>query len=78
MAEDAEERIAQRGAVDADEHEAPYQAIFGDVSKIIDTARESVVRSANVAITAAYWLTGRRIVEFEQSGKRGRRTEPRS
>ena len=69
MAEDAEERIAQRGAVEADEHDAPYQAIFGDVSKIIDTARESVVRSANAAITAAYWLTGRRIVEFEQSGE---------
>ena len=69
MAEDAEKRIAKRGTAEADEHDAPYQAIFGDVSKIIDAARESVVRSANTAMTAAYWLIGRRIVEFEQSGE---------
>ena len=51
------------------EHNAPYQAVFGDVSKIIDAARESAVRSVNAAMTAAYWLIGRRIVEFEQSGE---------
>ena len=69
MAEDAEKRIAKKGTAEAGEYEAPYQAIFGDVSKIIDAARESVVRSANAAMTAAYWLIGRRIVEFEQSGE---------
>ena len=51
----------------------PYRAVFGDVSKIIDAARESAARSVNAAMTAAYWLTGRRIVEFEQSG--GERAE---
>ena len=51
------------------EENAPYQAVFGDVSKIIDAARESAVRSVNAAMTAAYWLIGRRIVEFEQSGE---------
>ena len=49
--------------------DTPYQAIFGDVSKIIDAARESAARSVNAAMTAAYWLIGRRIVEFEQSGE---------
>ena len=49
--------------------DAPYQAVFGDVSKIIDAARESAARSVNAAMTAAYWLIGRRIVEFEQSGE---------
>ncbi len=49
--------------------DAPYQAVFGDVSKIIDTARESAARSVNAAMTAAYWLVGRRIVESEQSGE---------
>ena len=39
------------------------------MSKIIDTARESAVRSVNAAMTAAYWLVGHRIVEFEQSGE---------
>ena len=48
---------------------APYQAVYGDVSKIIDAARESAARSVNAAMTAAYWLIGRRIVEFEQSGE---------
>ena len=51
------------------EENAPYEAVFGDVSKIIDAARESAVRSVNAAMTAAYWLIGRRIVEFEQSGE---------
>ena len=46
-----------------------YRTVFGDVSKIIDAARESATRSVNAAMTAAYWLIGRRIVEFEQSGE---------
>ena len=48
---------------------APYEAVFGDVSKIIDVARESAARSVNAAMTAGYWLIGHRIVEFEQSGE---------
>ena len=48
--------------------DAGYRAVFGDVSKIIDAARESAARSVNAAMTAAYWLIGRRVVEFEQSG----------
>ena len=50
------------------EPDAPYRAVFGDVSRMIAAARESAARSVNAAMTAAYWLTGRRIVEFEQSG----------
>ena len=49
--------------------DAPYEAVFGDVSKIIDAARESAARSVNAAMTTAYWLIGRRIIEFEQSGE---------
>ena len=29
----------------------PYEAVFGDVSKIIDAARESAARSVNTAMT---------------------------
>ena len=58
---------ASEGAFDG--HNAPYQAVFGDVSKIIDAARDSAARSVNAAMTAAYWLIGHRIVEFEQSGE---------
>ena len=53
----------------AGEHDARYEAVFGDVSKIIDAAKESAIRSVNAAMTAAYWLVGHRIVEFEQSGE---------
>ena len=50
--------------------DARYQSIFGEVSSIIDAARRSAVRSVNAAMTAAYWLIGRHIVEFEQEGKK--------
>ena len=48
----------------------PHQAIFGDVTRIIDAARQSAARSVNAVMTAAYWLIGRHIVEFEQEGKK--------
>ncbi len=54
---------------EARERGAPYRVVYGDVSKIIDAARESAARSVNASMTAAYWLIGRRIVEFEQSGE---------
>ena len=63
------EDVVVNKIVRAGEHDAPYEAVFGDVSKIIDVARESAARSVNAAMTASYWLTGRRIVEFEQSGE---------
>ena len=59
-------QLPRRSALSQD---APYQAVFGDVSEIIDAARESASRSVNAAMTAAYWLIGRRIVESEQSGE---------
>ena len=50
------------------EVDARYQSVFGDVSGIIDVARRSAARSVNAVMTAAYWLIGRHIVEFEQEG----------
>ena len=55
--------------VKADELDAQYQSIFGDVSSIIDAARQSAARSVNAIMTAAYWMIGQHIVEFEQRGK---------
>ena len=46
-----------------------YDSILGDISGVIDVARKSAVRSVNCIMTAAYWLIGRRIVEFEQKGQ---------
>lgn len=45
-----------------------YDSILGDISNVIDAARRSAARSINSIMTAAYWLIGRRIVEFEQKG----------
>jgi len=45
-----------------------YDSILGDISNIIDAARKSAARSINSIMTAAYWLIGRRVVEFEQAG----------
>ena len=67
------EEVVVNKMAQAGEHDASYEAVFGDVSKIIDAAKDSAARSVNAAITAAYWLVGRRIVEFEQSG--GERAE---
>ena len=52
-----------------DKLDAQYQAIFGDVSRIVDSARQSAARSVNAVMTAVYWRIGQRIVEFEQSGE---------
>ena len=55
--------------VKAHELDAQYQSIFGDVSSIIDEARQTAARSVNAVMTAAYWMIGQHIVEFEQGGK---------
>lgn len=52
------------------ESENDYGTVFGDIAGIIEAARRSAARSVNSLMTAAYWLIGRRIVEFEQSGKK--------
>ena len=52
------------------EDETQYRAIFHDVVGIVDAARSSAARSVNAAMTAAYWLIGRYIVEFEQAGEK--------
>ncbi len=49
---------------------ARYQSVFGNVYEIINVAEVSVARSVNVAMTAAYWLIEKQIVEFEQEGKK--------
>ena len=58
-----------RSVSELNELQARYESIFRDVSIIIDTARASAARSVNAFMTAAYWLIGRHIVEFEQEGK---------
>ena len=46
-----------------------YGMILGDIAGMIAAARSAAARSVNCVMTATYWLIGRRIVEFEQSGR---------
>ena len=62
-------RAMNKPIVNSGEPNAQYQSIFGDVSRIINAARQSAARSVNAIMTAAYWLIGQHIVEFEQSGE---------
>ena len=52
-----------------DQLDGQYQSVVGEVSGIIAAARRSAARSVNAVMTGAYWLIGRYIVEFEQSGE---------
>jgi hypothetical protein len=45
-----------------------YDSVLGDIVHPVDAARRGAVRSVNAIMTAAYWTTGRRIVEQEQKG----------
>ena len=48
--------------------EAQYDSVFHRVAGVVDAARQSAARSVNALMTGAYWMIGRHIVEFEQSG----------
>jgi predicted nuclease of restriction endonuclease-like (RecB) superfamily len=47
---------------------ADYDGLLTDVVHVIDEARRAAARTVNAAMTATYWLIGRRIVEEEQRG----------
>ena len=51
--------------------EVHYESVLGDISSVIDAARNSAARSVNCIMTAVYWMIGRRILEFEQKGVSG-------
>ena len=48
---------------------ARYEAVFGEVSEIVEAARRSAARSVNAVMTTAYWLIGKHVVELEQKGR---------
>lgn len=47
-----------------------YGRLIGDISELLESARRASARAVNVFMTATYWEIGRRIVEFEQEGRR--------
>ncbi len=49
---------------------AGYDSVLSDVVELLDAARRASARVVNSLMTATYWKMGRRIVEYEQAGKR--------
>jgi predicted nuclease of restriction endonuclease-like (RecB) superfamily len=47
-----------------------YAGLVGGISELLEMARRSSARAVNAFMTATYWEIGRRIVEFEQGGKK--------
>jgi predicted nuclease of restriction endonuclease-like (RecB) superfamily len=49
---------------------ASYPGLVGGIGSLLDASRHTAARAVNSLMTATYWEIGRRIVEFEQGGKR--------
>jgi len=47
-----------------------YDVILSEVVDLLESARKTSARTINTIMTATYWEIGRRIVEFEQKGKK--------
>lgn len=47
-----------------------YNDVLSGLTELLELARRTAVRSADSIMTATYWEVGRRIVEFEQGGKK--------
>jgi len=51
-------------------HLQAYESFSQGIQRLLEEARRQAVRSVNAILTAAYWETGRRIVVFEQGGRK--------
>lgn len=47
-----------------------YTDVLTGIVDLLESARRAAARSVNAVMTATYWEIGRRIVEFEQGGRR--------
>lgn len=47
-----------------------YSGLIGSIGDLLGVARRGSARAVNAVMTATYWEIGRRIVEFEQGGKK--------
>jgi predicted nuclease of restriction endonuclease-like (RecB) superfamily len=50
--------------------EPGYDRLLSDISGLLEQARRTSARAVNSILTATYWEIGRRIIEFEQSGRK--------
>jgi predicted nuclease of restriction endonuclease-like (RecB) superfamily len=50
--------------------DSAYKQLATGIAELLTNARQQAARSINAVLAATYWETGRRIVEFEQGGKK--------
>ena len=60
-------RAARKSEISAP---ATYPRLIGGIGSLLETSRFTAARAVNSLMTATYWEIGRRIVEFEQGGKK--------
>ena len=51
-------------------HKLSYKSVLADVVDLLNRARTTSARTVNSVMTSTYWEIGRRIVEYEQGGRR--------
>lgn len=61
--------MTKKPAKKIDALDAGYASVLEDLTSVIHEARSAAARTVNSAMTAAYWLIGRRIVEHDQAGQ---------
>lgn len=49
--------------------ESKYTYLINEIGNLLEKGREQAAQSVNTVLVQTYWLIGRYIVEFEQSGK---------
>lgn len=49
---------------------AGYAGLVNGIGELLEVARHATARVTNTIMTATYWEVGRRVVEFEQGGKK--------
>lgn len=49
---------------------AGYGDLVGGIARVLETARQASARTVNAIMTATYWEIGRRIVQYEQGGRK--------
>jgi hypothetical protein len=47
-----------------------YSTLIKDLASFIEEGRKAAVRYVNTALVVTYWFIGRRVVEYEQKGKK--------
>ena len=60
----------KKSAMTPSEPTEAYPGLVGGIGTLLETARLASARAVNSVMTATYWEVGRRIVDYEQGGKK--------